>query len=935
MSTNAKPYRDTLNLPVTRFEMKADLARKEPALQARWRAEDLEGRIRAARAGRPRRVLHDGPPYANGDIHMGHLLNKVLKDVIARYFTMRGYDSPYVPGWDCHGLPIEHKVMKDLGSKAAGLDPSAIRARCRDEALKWVEVQGEQFRRLGIGGNWADPYLTLNPGYEAGVLDVLADLLEAGYVRRQLKPIHWCPTDRTALAEAELEYSEETSPSLYARFRLTSKPPAPWGLGPWDALIWTTTPWTLPANVAIAAHPDLTYAAVRYRDPETGGPVAVVMAEALLARVLGLRGISEYEVVAKVPGRDLEGITYQHPFLEREGRFVLADYVTVEDGTGLVHTAPGHGAEDYRTGVKYGLEIVSPVDVSGRFDETAPEWLRGQKVLKANPAVVDRLREVGALHHASEFEHSYPHCWRCKSPVLFRATSQWFVAVDHDELRAKTLAAIGSAVRWMPAWGRSRIDAMVANRPDWCISRQRYWGIPIPAFECEGCGHLLLTAESTRHVRDLVAAEGTDAWYSRPVEGLLPSGSSCSSCGSTAFKKTADILDVWFESGSSHRAVLEGGHDLGFPAFLYLEGSDQHRGWFMSSILTATATRGRPPFENVLTHGFVVDDKGRKMSKSLGNVIPAVETVERQGADVMRLYVAWLDYSDDVRMSDRGIKEASDSYRKIRNTFRFLLGNLADYEGFDPAEPEPDAFQPLDLWLLGRLNAVVREATSHFDAFELYRVCRVVYDFCADDLSSLYLDLLKDRLYADPADSPSGRSARFVLAKVHDALARLLAPILPHTAEELWAFLPPAPDRPESVHLAGWPEPDPCRDDPDLASRFDRLLALRDRISAEAVEPARKAKAIGANPEALVEVQGSPDALGPFLADLDLLTALCNVAEVRLVPAPGAVGTAISATKTDLPKCERCWNHRADVGADPRHPSFCGRCAAVVGGRDD
>ena len=935
MSTNAKPYRDTLNLPVTRFEMKANLAAKEPALQARWRSEDLEAAIRRKGAGRPRRVLHDGPPYANGDIHIGHLLNKVLKDIIARFFTMRGYDSPYVPGWDCHGLPIEHKVMKALGSKAATLEPIEVRALCRDEALKWVAIQREQFRRLGIGGDWDHPYLTLDPGYESAVLDVLADLLEAGYVRRQLKPIHWCPTDRTALAEAELEYSEERSPSLYARFRIDSATPDVWGPGPWQALIWTTTPWTLPANVAIAAHPKLSYAAVRYRDPSTGDPIAVLLAESLIPKVLGLAGVSDFEVVAKLTGRELEGMTYRHPFLDRMGVFVLADYVTVEDGTGLVHTAPGHGAEDYRTGQLYGLETISPVDNAGRFDDTAPDWLRGQKVLAANPVVVDRLREIGALHHSSEFAHSYPHCWRCKSSVIFRATSQWFVAVDHEELRSRTLGAIGDEVRWMPDWGRSRIDAMVANRPDWCISRQRHWGIPIPAFECEGCGELLLTAASTRHVRDLVAADGTDVWYRSPVEELLPPGAACGSCGSTAFAKTADILDVWFESGSSHRAVLSGGRDLGFPAYLYLEGSDQHRGWFMSSILTAMATEGRPPFQNVLTHGFAVDEKGRKMSKSLGNVVPAVESVERQGADVLRLYVASLDYADDVRIGDLGIKEASESYRKIRNTFRFLLGNLGDYEDFDPTASESDQFEPIDRWLLGRLNGLVGEVTAHYEAFELYRVHQKVYGFCANDLSSLYLDVLKDRLYADPTDGPGRRAARSVLARVHQVLVRLIAPILPHTAEEIWGFLPSGSDRPSSVHLSNWPEPDPTLDDPALRDQFTRLLAIRERINAEAIEPARKAKAIRGNTEALVNLTGPPDDLDAIAPEVDLLKTLCGVAEIRLTPAPGAVGMSIEARKSDWPKCERCWTLRPDVGEDPRHPTLCVRCARVVGDRLD
>ncbi|HEU5116545.1 MAG TPA: isoleucine--tRNA ligase, partial [Isosphaeraceae bacterium] len=596
--------------------MKANLTTKEPRYQAQWQEEDLYGRLREARKGRPRRVLHDGPPYANGEIHMGHLLNKVLKDFIVRYFSMRGFDSPYVPGWDCHGLPIEHKVVRDLGSKAAQLSAAEIREKCRVEALKWVDVQRDQFRRLGILGDWDNPYLTLRPGYEASILDVLADLVEAGYVFRQLKPIHWCMTDRTALAEAELEYHDETSPSIYVNFPFVSGVPSSWGDGPWHAMIWTTTPWTLPANVAIAAHPDLTYAGIRYLDPESGQTVHTVLAADLLSKVLGLRGVTEFTEVGRCSGRDLEHAQYRHVFLDRLGPIVLADYVTVEDGTGLVHTAPGHGTEDYRTGVKYDLPTISPVDAAGRFTAEAPEWLQGKKVFEGNRDVIEQLKQTGSLYHSFEFSHSYPHCWRCKKPVIFRATDQWFIAVDHDDLRGRTLKIIDESVRWTPAWGESRIGAMVANRPDWCISRQRSWGVPIPAFACEKCGTNHLSAESVRYVRDVFLREGADAWYTKPIEDLLPPGLECASCGGLSFTRQYDILDVWFESGSSHRAVLEQNFELGYPAYLYLEGSDQHRGWFQSSILTAVGSTGQAPFEGVLTHGFVVDENGEKVSKS-------------------------------------------------------------------------------------------------------------------------------------------------------------------------------------------------------------------------------------------------------------------------------------------------------------------------------
>src|SRR4051794_12492711 len=580
MSTNAKPYKNTLNLPATRFEMKANLTAREPQVQARWREADLYGQIRRARAGRERKVLHDGPPYANGAIHMGHLLNKVLKDIIVRSLTMRGFDSPYVPGWDCHGLPIEHKVVKDLGSKAAGMSVPEIRDLCHADALKWVDLQRDQFRRLGVMGDWDNPYLTLDPRYEAGILDVLADLLERGSIFRQLKPIHWCLSDRTALAEAELEYHDETSPSIYVNFPVVSGLPESWGAGPWHAMIWTTTPWTLPANVAIAAHPDLHYAGVRYVDPGSGQVVRTILAVDLVAKGMALRGVTDFAEVGRVRGADLEGARYRHPFIDRESPIVLAGYVSVEDGTGLVHTAPGHGTEDYATGRTYDLPTLSPVDASGRYTSEAPADLVGKNVFAANPLVVATLRESGLLYHEFSFAHSYPHCWRCKKPVIFRATEQWFVAVDHADLRAKTLKAIADDVRWFPSWGRSRIEAMVSLRPDWCISRQRSWGVPIPALGCNACETQLLTAETARHFRDLFRAEGADAWYRRPVEELLPPGASCPRCGGTDFRKEGDILDVWFESGSSHRSVLAGDFDLGYPAYLYLEGSDQHRGWF-------------------------------------------------------------------------------------------------------------------------------------------------------------------------------------------------------------------------------------------------------------------------------------------------------------------------------------------------------------------
>ncbi|MDR3637550.1 MAG: isoleucine--tRNA ligase [Isosphaeraceae bacterium] len=938
MSTNAKPYKDTLNLPVTRFEMKANLTAREPKIQARWREEDLYSRIRKARAGRERKVLHDGPPYANGEIHMGHLLNKVLKDFVVRALTMQGYDSPYVPGWDCHGLPIEHKVVKDLGSKAATMSHAEIRALCQKDALKWVDVQREQFRRLGVSGDWDNPYLTLDPRYEAGILDVLADLIEEGYVFRQLKPIHWCINDRTALAEAELEYKDESSPSIYVNFPMISGVPAEWGEGPWHAMIWTTTPWTLPANVAIAAHADLDYVGLRYVDPASGRTVHTILAAALVAKVMGLRNVTEFEEVGRVRGKDLEHAEYRHPFINRVSPVVLAGYVTVEDGTGLVHTAPGHGAEDYQIGRVYQLPTLSPVDASGRFTAEAPEFLLGQGVFQANPKVVALLKESGHLYHELMFVHSYPHCWRCKKPVIFRATEQWFIGVDRNDLRGRTLKQI-DAVRWVPGWGRARIDAMVSGRPDWCISRQRSWGVPIPALGCETCQTQLLTAETVRHFRDLFREEGADAWYTKAVEELLPPGASCPHCRGTTFRKEGDILDVWFESGSSHRGVLAEGFALGYPAFMYLEGSDQHRGWFQSSILTAVGSTGRAPFETVLTHGFVVDDKGEKMSKSVGNTISAVKATEQYGADVLRLYVASMDYADDVRMSERGIKEMSEAYRKVRNTFRYLLGNLEDYARFDPSSFPVESLQEIDRWALGQLNAVIRDVQAAYDEFEFYRVYQRVYQFCSVELSSFYLDVLKDRLYAEAPDGPHRQAAQFVLARLHDALTRLLAPIIPHTAEELWEFVPASPSRPLSVHLAEFPQPDPAFDNDARTALWTRLLAVRAEILRE-LEKLRAAKVIGSAQEASVRVgSDDPDLAALLEHERELLTTLAIVSEIEVggaAPANAARGIDlpvlwVQASRSPHAKCERCWNLRAAVGRSETHPTLCARCVAVVG----
>ena len=924
MSTTGKPYKETLNLPATAFDMKANLAAKEPQIQARWRTMDLYGQLRALRKGAPRRVLADGPPYANGEIHMGHLLNKVLKDVVVRSLSMRGFDSPYVPGWDCHGLPIETKVAKDLGQKLAGMPPAEVRDRCRAEALKWVDIQRDQFRRLGIEGDWNKPYLTLDPSYEAGIMEVLARLVERGYVFRQLKPIHWDIHDRTALAEAELEYADVTSPTVFVNFPILGGLPTSWGDHPWNAMIWTTTPWTLPANVAIAVHPELDYVGLKYRGPDGNSDQYTILAAALATKVMKLAGLEDHEEVGRAKGRDLENVRYRHVFIDRESPIVLADYVSDEDGTGLVHTAPGHGAEDYQTGRNYGLPTLSPVDASGRYNDEAPENLRGKGVFQANPEIAEMVRARGALVHEMAITHSYPHGWRSKKPVIFRATEQWFIGVDRDELRSKTLEAI-ETVNWVPSWGKQRIDAMVRNRPDWCISRQRSWGVPIPVLFNERSGEFHLTAESIRYYRDLFAAEGADAWFSRPVEELLPPDLDGARFPVETLRKGTDILDVWFESGASHRAVLmDPRHDLTFPAFMYLEGSDQHRGWFQSNILESVATTGVAPFENVLTHGFVVDQNGRKISKSDGNAVSAVKMTEQYGADVLRLFVASLDYADDVRVSEPRIKEASEAYRKIRNTFRYLLGNLEDYAGFDPSAVDLSTLHEVDRWALGKLNAVIRDATAAYEKFEFYKVYQRVYQFCAVELSSFYLDVLKDRLYAERPDGPDRRAAQYVLARLHDAMTRLLAPIIPHTAEELWDRVPAGPAKAASVHLADWPAPDERFDDPVLEASWRELLAVREKALA-AIEVLRAAKLVGSSQAASVTIGADEGAVAGRVA---ALATICNVSEVRFDPS----ASGVTASPSPHPKCDRCWNLRPSVGRAAEHPTLCDRCAHVVRG---
>jgi isoleucyl-tRNA synthetase len=919
-----RDWKDTLNLPRTDFPMKANLPSTEPAMVARWEADRLYATIREARRGAPRWVLHDGPPYANGQIHIGHALNKILKDLVVKSRTMAGFDSPYVPGWDCHGLPIELNVERELGAAAKDASPVAFRRACRAYAEKYVASQRQDFQRLGILGDWHAPYLTMTPAYQAAIVRALGRFVARGLVYKGKKPVHWCLRDRTALAEAEVEYEPHTSPSIFVEFPLSSADAGTLGdrvpaLAGRDVtvLIWTTTPWTIPSNLAIAFHPDFEYGAY-----EHDGRV-VILAAKLADAVAAATGRPLGSPVATFPGRRLDGVRFRHPLYDRDSLAVLADYVTLEQGTGAVHTAPGHGADDFATGVRYGLDIYAPIGVNGRFaDEVGV--VGGLKVFEANPAVEAALAERGRLWHSAKVEHSYPHCWRCHQPVIFLATPQWFISMDAIR---ETAVAEANAVRWIPAWGRERMTAMFLTRPDWCISRQRAWGVPIPALACTSCGESHLTPAIIEHAARLFEAQSADAWYELDTGALVPPGFACGRCGGTAFERERDILDVWFDSGSSHQAVLAPRPDLGWPAEMYLEGTDQYRGWFQSSLLVGVGTHDHAPYRSVLTHGFVVDEHGRKMSKSLGNVVSPQRVMTDSGAEVLRLWVSMVDYRDEVRLGREVLARTIEAYRKIRNTFRYLLSNLYDFDPEHDRVPA-DRMLEVDRFALAQYARRADDVRQAYDRFDFQTIFHAVNEFVTVDLSAFYLDVSKDRLYTFRADSPERRSAQTAVYVVADGLARLIAPVLSITAEEIWQRLPGP--RESSVHLALFPADSGAWRDEALDARWRVLLDVRGVVN-QALETARQRKAIGNALSAQVTITASgptADLLEAHAAELPMLLITSAVALRRA----DVDGLTAEVARAPGDKCPRCWRFVTDTVPDGDLAGLCGRCADAVGG---
>lgn len=932
----ANDYKDTLNLPQTGFPMKANLARKETEQLAIWEESGTYHKIQK-KGNKKSYILHDGPPYANGHIHLGHTLNKVLKDIIVKFKTMQGCYAPYVPGWDCHGLPIEHQVDKKLGSKKAGTSILEKRKLCRQYAEKFVDIQREEFKRLGVFGDWDSPYITMDYAYESSIVKEFNKFVKKGLVYKGKKPVHWCSTCITALAEAEVEYADKESPSIYVKFEVVN-PQGKFSLSMDKGtyfVIWTTTPWTLPANMALSLHPQFLYRLVKTHGGE------LIIAQDLIEDCMNNIGFKEDEYTvtdSAWTGTELEGIVCNHPWIDREIKTILGRHVTLEQGTGVVHTAPGHGEEDFEIGLKHGLDAYAPVDDRGRFTDDVDEFA-GQNVFKANDNIINKIKGLGALlGNAENIAHSYPHCWRCKRPVIFRATEQWFISMEKNHLRANALDEIRKT-RWIPAWGMDRIIGMVTNRPDWCISRQRSWGIPITLLRCDKCNEHIHDREVMKLIEEDVACNGADVWFKKAALDFVPDGYKCPGCGSDEFLKETDILDVWFDSGVSHAAVAEADDRLNSPADLYLEGSDQHRGWFQSSLLTSVGTRNRAPYRAVLTHGFVVDGKGKKMSKSLGNVIAPQDITNKYGAEILRLWSSSADYREDMRISDEILARLVEAYRKIRNTCRFLLGNIYDLDPSiaDLHSMKKEDFPEIDRLALSMLQNMIRKVSNSYETFSFYEVYHAIYKFCIIDMSTFYLDILKDRLYTFKSDSPERRSAQIVLYNILISLTKLIAPILSFTAEELWKHAPG--EKEESVFLSDFPEFNPEFEDSELETKWEHLIKYRDEVN-KALELKRQEKSIGNALEAKVKLFVDKKSLDFLINHEDFLPTLFIVSSVEVInnaaPPESALksseidGLSILVEKAEGDKCKRCWNFDVTVGKYNDFPDLCNKCHKVL-----
>ena len=922
-------YSKTLNLPKTDFAMRANLPKKEPGLLEKWNNEDLYHKALNKNRGNKKFVLHDGPPYANGDIHLGHALNKILKDMINKYKTMQGYYAPYVPGWDTHGLPIELQTIKKLGIKIHDINPVEFRKLCKNYALEQVKKQREEFKRLGVIGDWDNPYLTLRPEFEAKQIEAFGQMAQKGYIYRGLKPVYWCPSCETALAEAEIEYQDDTANSIYVKFRLKDDKGLFKNIGiSLDDIyyvVWTTTTWTIPANLAVCLGPDFDYVLAKFGDE------VYIVAEELLGNLKKVAKLGDAEILAKFKGRDLEGQVCYHPLYERDSVVINGDHVTLESGTGCVHTAPGHGQDDFIVGQKYGLDVLSPVDSRGRFTKEAGKY-EGIKYKEGNKVILQDLIDAGAILAQEKITHSYPHCWRCKSPIIFRATKQWFVSIDG--FKNKALDEI-KKVNWIPEWGEERITNMVSDRTDWCISRQRMWGVPIPIFYCKKCGKELVNDKTISHISNIFKEKGSDAWFELSEKELLPKGTKCE-CGCDEFTKEKDIMDVWFDSGSSHCGVLETREDLNLPADIYLEGNDQYRGWFQSSLLISAATKGKSPYKTVITHGMVVDGEGKKMSKSLGNGIDPLEVIKEYGADILRLWVSSSDYRTDVRISKDILKQLSEVYRKIRNTARYMIGNLND---FNPNSDmvSYEEMNELDKWALLKLQHLIAEVTNAYENYEFHIVYHAIHNFCVVDMSNFYLDVIKDRLYTSKPESKERRAAQTVMYMILKDFVKLISPILSFTAEEIWSSMPhDKDDMADSVMLTKWPKVTDDYFDEELEKKWNKMIDIRFEVS-KALEIARAEKTIGHSLNAQVDIYANEEIYN-FLKNAETyLQTVFIVSKVKLhnnlsdAPEKSFKGEAVDGIKVYVSqapgeKCERCWVYSETVGQSSEHPTLCSRC---------